>query len=273
MSKARITRQKIVIIGCGNVAWHLAKQLSALKKYDLLVYNHQPNPALKDFAKLPGCKTFSNLNHVSDVADYCLVAVSDSSISKVETKINLKKPGALIMHTSGSAELSDLGDRAHNSSVFYPLQTFSKGDRVDWKNIPIIIEADNEAVRNQTREFALQFSNHIVFADYKKRLRIHLSAVMVNNFTNALYNAAVDVLNEKKSDRHTIELLLPLITQTVNKLQRLSPQEAQTGPAKRGDELVIEKHLQILEKKTELKKIYKNLTKLINKQQKINVEL
>ena len=182
MTKARLPKRKIVIIGCGNVAWHLASHIASLKKYDILVYNHQPNPALADFAKLSCCKIVSNLNNVYDLADYYLVAVSDSSIAKVETRINLKKSGAIIMHTSGSAELSELGDRRHGSSVFYPLQTFSKGDLVDWKKIPIIIEADNEAVRNKTREFALEFSEKRPLLNYAIDFILY-SAVYSAGFT------------------------------------------------------------------------------------------
>lgn len=273
MVKVKQSRHKIVIVGCGNVAWHIAQHLSTLKKHDLFVYNHQPNSCLKEFDALYRCKTFASLDEVIDTADFYVIAVSDSSISKIETRINLKKPDALIMHTSGSVELSELGERAHQGAAFYPLQTFTKSDTVNWPEIPIIIEADNEATRARTRNFALQFSNNIVFADYKKRLKIHVAAVLVNNFTNALYNAALDLLNDKKSDQYNIELLLPLIKQTVKKLEHLSPDKAQTGPAKRGDDLVIEKHLQVLDKKGELKKIYKHLTKLIQKQQHTDAKL
>jgi predicted short-subunit dehydrogenase-like oxidoreductase (DUF2520 family) len=173
------------------------------------------------------------------------------------------------MHTSGSTGLEDLGDRAHESAVFYPLQTFSKNDVINWKEVPIIIEADNESTRQRVFAFAKIFSTKILFADYKKRLKIHLAAVMVNNFTNAFYNAALELLNDKKNDAYNIQLFLPLITQTTKKLKIINPHEAQTGPAKRGDALVIDKHLEILDKHNDLRKIYKLMTKLIEKQQHI----
>jgi predicted short-subunit dehydrogenase-like oxidoreductase (DUF2520 family) len=270
MSKVNRNRQKVVIIGCGNVAWHLAKHLSSLHKYELFVYNHRNNPALKEFQNTFKCHTFSSLHHIIEDGDYYLVTVSDSLISKVEKKINPGKANALIMHTSGSMELSELGDRLHFSAVFYPLQTFSKGDLIDWKEVPVIIEADNEAVRRQVGAFAENFSKKIIFVNYHQRLRIHLAAVLVNNFTNGLYEAAIGLLNHKKNDNYTIDLLKPLIKQTVKKLDKLSPLTAQTGPAKRGDKVAIKKHLDILDKKTDLKRIYKQLTKLIEKQQQKN---
>ncbi|MCC6373035.1 MAG: DUF2520 domain-containing protein [Bacteroidia bacterium] len=267
MSKTITYKKKLVIIGCGNVAWHLCKHLSELKKYQITVYNHQANSALTEFKKEFACRIFPSLEAVMDDADYYLVAVSDSNIAKVEVKVHLKKANAVIIHTSGSVELSALGDRAHNGAVMYPLQTFTKSDAVNWKEIPIIVEADNEATRKQVSLLAHEFSNHIIFANYKTRLKVHLAAVLVNNFSNALYAAALDVLTDKKETEISINTLLPLIHQTVKKIEHLHPLEAQTGPAKRGDELVIEKHLDLLAKKPELRKVYKQLSKLIVKQQ------
>lgn len=267
MAKAKLIRQKIVIIGCGNVAWHIAKHLSANQRFGLFVYNHKENDALIEFKEKFECKVFSSLENITDDADFYLVCVSDSEIARIETRINLGKQDAIVMHTSGSVGLEALGERAHQSAAFYPLQTFSKGDIVNWLNVPIVIEADNEATRQRVQTFAKAFSNHIVFADYKRRLKIHLAAVMVNNFTNALYGAALELLNEKKNQSYNIQLLLPLIHQTTKKLNKMSPLVAQTGPAKRGDKIVIEKHLDLLHKHGELRKVYKSLTRLIQKQQ------
>ena len=53
-------------------------------------------------------------------------------------------------------------------------------------------------------------------------------------------------------------MLRPLLTETLDKLQTLSPRDAQTGPARRGDVNIINKHLAMLdERKAE---IYRFLT-------------
>ncbi len=253
-------RHKIVIIGCGNVAWHLAKQISLLKKYELFVYNHRPNNLLNDFKKKLKCNTASNLNKIITDAEFYFICVGDRFISSASKKI--KSTNGIVIHTSGSLKIDELGGHK-NAAVFYPLQTFSKQDEINWKVTPIIIEAKNTVVKDTLTNFAKQFSNNVNTLNYKSRLKLHLAAVLVNNFTNALYVASNDLISENKKSK----LLLPLIKQTVLKLDRLDARAAQTGPAKRKDETVMKKHLKLLSGDSDLKKIYKQMSSLIIKQQ------
>ncbi len=253
-------RHKIVIIGCGNVAWHLAKQISSLKKYELFVYNHQPNNLLNDFKTKLKCNKASNLNKIIPDAEFYFICVGDRFISSVSKKI--KSTNGIVIHTSGSLKIDELGSHK-NAAVFYPLQTFSKQDEINWKETPIIIEGKNTLVKDTLANFAKQFSNNVNTLNYKSRLKLHLAAVLVNNFTNALYVAANDLISENKRSK----LLLPLIKQTVLKLDRLDARAAQTGPAKRKDETVMKKHQKLLSGNSDLKKIYKQMSNLIIKQQ------
>ncbi|MBA2613721.1 MAG: DUF2520 domain-containing protein [Bacteroidetes bacterium] len=252
------SRHKIVIIGCGNVAWHLAKQLAGLKKYDLFIYNHQPNVLLNEFKTKLKCSITPNLNKIVTDADLYFICVADKFISTVAKKI--KDPKAIVIHTSGSAKINELGNRA-NAAVFYPLQTFSKNDEVNWKETPVIVEAMNTATKSKILDLAKRFSNTVTSLNYKERLELHLAAVLVNNFTNALYVSADELIGKSH------KILLPLIKQTVLKLEKLDARAAQTGPAKRGDKKVMEKHLKLLSKNKDLKKIYLQLSNLIVKQQ------
>jgi predicted short-subunit dehydrogenase-like oxidoreductase (DUF2520 family) len=258
--------QKIVIIGCGNVAWHLAKQLNMSGNFSLLVVNHKPNQLLRDFKYQLNCKTGVGLNKISNDADYYFICVSDRHISAVSKMIHPQKPGAIVVHTSGSAKIKEIKTRTDNKAVFYPLQTFSKNDAVNWQDIPLILETDNNFTKTQLGRLAKQFSEKVIFMDAEHRLRFHLGAVLVNNFTNALYAAAFDLTGSGKNNKHA-HLLLPLIRQTVNKLGNLHPLLAQTGPAKRGDSAVMKKHLGLIADKPQLKMIYKHLSELIIKQQ------
>lgn len=255
-------KHKIVIIGCGNVAWHLAKLFSSLKKYDLFVYNHKPNNLLSDFKTKLKCHTASNLNNIITDAQYYFVCVGDRFISTTAKKISLKNSNAIIAHTSGSIKVDELG-KHKNTAVFYPLQTFSKLDDINWKETPIIIETKDASVKNKLIVFAKQFTSNVNSLNYKERLKLHLAAVLVNNFANALYVAADDLVSENKKTK----LLLPLIKQTVLKLNTLDARAAQTGPAKRKDETVMKKHLKLISDKPDLKKIYKQMSNLIIKQQ------
>ncbi len=253
--------QKIVIIGCGNVAWHLAKQLQSLGGFSVVVYNHRANSSMSDFKSKLGCKTVVGLDKIDKDAAIYFICVSDKFIASVSKKIHCEKTQTLILHTSGAAKISEIKNAHPNTGVFYPLQTFSKADTLNWREIPILLEGSSAFAIKKLKDLGKIFSSTIVFLDYKQRLRFHLSAVIVNNFTNALYVSASSMVGEE------FKLLMPLIRQTTAKLGKLEPLQAQTGPAKRKVTGVMKKHIALIPKQSGLKKIYKELSKLILKQQ------
>ncbi|MCE3228130.1 MAG: hypothetical protein K0S32_2681 [Bacteroidetes bacterium] len=254
--------QTIVIIGCGNLAWHLATHSISLKEFKVVVHNHQPNKLLSPFETI-GCEVHTSLNKITKEADFYFICVSDQFIARVSKRIKTEK--GIVIHTSGSKNISEL--QHENCAVFYPVQTFSKNDRVDWKKTPVLIEASGPKSLKKIKTIANLFSREVTSLDSEKRLRLHLSAVLVNNFTNAMYVAADDFLSKSKDKKINFKLLKPLIRQTVTKLDRLSPLNAQTGPAKRNDKKVMKLHSELLSKDKELQKLYKQLSHLIQSQQ------
>lgn len=260
-------KQRIVIIGCGNVAWHIAKHLVSLKKYEVFVYNHRKNPLLNSFKSVLKCHISVGSDQVIGNAEAYFICVKDKYISSVAAALKIRNPRALLMHTSGSMKLEELGESLHPSAVFYPLQSFSRSIEVDWSSTPIFVEGNSKESQKAVSALAALFSKKVLFLDYKQRLKFHLAAVFVNNFTNSLYVSASDLLKQgnKKLD---FELLLPIIAQTTRKLDHMEPKAAQTGPAKRKDEGVMKKHLDLLSGHKDLKKLYKQLSQLIATQQK-----
>jgi len=255
-----------VIIGCGNLAWHLAKKITKSKTHSLAIYNHQNNALLQQFKEKFNCNVYSSLEKISKTADYYFICVSDKAISNVVKKIKPSKPNALLMHTSGSQPLNKLGSKQNNIAVFYPLQTFSQHDKINWSHVPIILEAGNEKSMNEVTSLAKLFSSKIVSLEYSERLQLHLAAVLVNNFTNALYVEAFKLLPNINEQNHN--LLFPLMEQSVKKLKRVHPLNAQTGPAKRKDLEVMSKHIKIIGNNIALKNIYQLMSQLILSQQK-----
>jgi predicted short-subunit dehydrogenase-like oxidoreductase (DUF2520 family) len=258
-------KHKIVIIGCGNVAWHLAKHLYHLKNCKLYIYNHRSNPLLNEFKLKFKCKTDPSLKNVISDADFYFICVTDKYVPETVKNIAIINKNAVLIHTSGSLKMEELGE-FNNTAVFYPLQSFSKNIDVNWKEIPIIIEAKTITIKKKILGLANLFSNNVVILNYKERLKLHLAAVLVNNFTNALFVAAGDLIS-KKSGNKQLKILLPLIKQTVFKVESIDPREAQTGPAKRNDNSVMKKHLKLLSDNTDLQNIYKQLSHLVVKQQ------
>jgi predicted short-subunit dehydrogenase-like oxidoreductase (DUF2520 family) len=59
------------------------------------------------------------------------------------------------------------------------------------------------------------------------------------------------------------DVLLPLIDETAAKVHALAPHKAQTGPAVRGDQAVMQCHLEALADNPALQELYKQLSRLI----------
>lgn len=242
---------KVVLFGAGNVASHLAKTFINVTTIELVQVYSRSKKSLEQFNNIP---TTTNLNNLAE-ADVYIIAIPDDAIANFSKK--LPKLNGLLVHTSGSVAIDSI-DKQHTRGVFYPLQTFSKNKVIDFKQIPICIEAEKEQDLHLLEKLAKSISDKVFLINSKQRKSLHVAAVFVNNFTNHLYHIAHDICKE-----HTVpfEVLAPLIKETANKITDLSPYAAQTGPAKRNDVKTIEAHLALLNQ--EQQNIYKLLTQSI----------
>ena len=146
--------------------------------------------------------------------------------------------------------------------MLYPLQTFSKDKSVDFSEIPVFIEANNEAALSKTSSLARMLSDNVREVSSQQRKQLHLAAVFACNFTNHLYELSSQLTEAAKLP---FEVLLPLIRETADKLRTLSPHDAQTGPAIRNDRQVMEEHVKLLEGRSDLQKLYQLLSESIIK--------
>ena len=227
---------KIVIIGSGNVAYHLAKAFTLNNIAVSQVFGRNEND-LKEISEefnIP----FST--EKLDDADLYIIAVKDESIEEVSKLIIAKN--CLVAHTSGSLEIEKLSGNYRKAS-FYPLQTFSKTKNLDYSKIPFFIEAENEKDYDLLKNLAEKISPKVVESNFEQRKYIHLTAVFACNFTNHLFAKAKEISD---SQNIPFDYFLPLIDETVAKIHEISPKEAQTGPAIREDEKVLKSHEKLL---------------------------
>jgi predicted short-subunit dehydrogenase-like oxidoreductase (DUF2520 family) len=243
----------IVIIGSGNVAQHLIKTFT----------NNPLVDVIQCFAR--NKKTISHLVDIDKIvdnflllkpADIYIIAVTDTAIVEVSNQIPFKDK--LVVHTSGSVAMNELSDN-NRKGVFYPLQTFSKTKVVNFSEVPICIESQNESNFKVLEKMANSISNSVYSITSEQRKSLHVAAVFVSNFVNHLYTIGNQICDENNV---SFDVLKPLIQETAQKIKTLSPQEAQTGPAKRNDTTTINKHLLMLTNDNQ-KEIYKLLTKSI----------
>jgi predicted short-subunit dehydrogenase-like oxidoreductase (DUF2520 family) len=244
---------KVVIIGSGNVAHHLVNAFAKSEAVDVVqVFSRNRETVSAEFNSV---KISSDLDNLVE-ADLFIIAVSDDSVAEIASVISIND--RFVVHTSGALTMDCL-NTASRRGAFYPLQTFSKQRAVDFNNIPICLECENETDLELLKVVANAISDKVFIINSKQRKALHLSAVFVNNFVNHLYHIGNEICIENQL---SFELLKPLIAETANKVMLLSPEEAQTGPAKRGDYQSIQAHLDIITDENQ-KKIYQILTQSI----------
>lgn len=244
---------KVVVIGAGNVAQHLIvafQKSNSIELVQVVARNVTQLSHLLDSSMLTA--TFSEIKP----ADVYIIAVSDNAIQEVSSQLPFSNQ--LVVHTSGSVAITALDDK-NRKGVFYPLQTFSKTKEVNFKEIPICLEAENDADYKTLETVARSCSNVVYSVSSEQRKALHVAAVFVSNFVNHMYAIGNEICQENNLD---FDILKPLIKETANKVQLLSPEAAQTGPAKRNDTTTINAHLTFLQDNNQ-KEIYKLLTKSI----------
>jgi predicted short-subunit dehydrogenase-like oxidoreductase (DUF2520 family) len=244
---------QVSIIGSGNVAQHLIQAFAKTTEIELVqVFSRKPELL---FSLVPNHKIISDYNLLKAV-DLIIIAVSDDAIAIVSAQITLKNQ--LVVHTSGSVSMDALNSK-NRHGVFYPLQTFSVSKEIDFKLIPICLEATTRKDYQILEKVAKSISDVTYNINSEQRKALHVAAVFVSNFVNHLYQIGNELCLENDL---SFEILKPLITETANKIQTLSPTQAQTGPAKRNDTQTIKAHLSFLTNDNQ-KEIYKLLTKSI----------
>jgi predicted short-subunit dehydrogenase-like oxidoreductase (DUF2520 family) len=241
---------KVSIIGSGNVAQHLIQAFQLNSQIELVQVVARD---IKKVAHLLDSNRITSDYTQLQEADLYIIAVSDDAIAEVSSALPFEN--RLVAHTSGTVALDSLNSN-NRRAVFYPLQTFSKDKPIDFKSVPVCLEAENETDVQILKQLAHSISNAIYEINSEQRKALHVAAVFVNNFVNYLYQMGNEICD---ANAIPFEILKPLIQETANKIATLSPKNAQTGPAKRNDLKTIAAHEEFLKDENQAA-IYKLLT-------------
>ena len=242
--------RNIVLVGAGNVASHLGPALNKLGYHITQVYSRTEESARRLSSQLGTAFTtdISRLDHHADLYLFCL---KDDVVPSLLRCLSFSEQ--LIVHTSGTLPLSVFKDCSENYGVFYPVQTFSREREINLMGVPLCIEANRPDVSNRLEILAKEISGNVLFMDSEKRKILHLAAVFACNFPNHMYVIAENILS---SNGLSFELIKPLIMETAGKIAEIDPSSAQTGPAIRGDQNILEEHMQLLKDLPDIQKMY-----------------
>lgn len=255
---------RVAIIGSGAVAEAMARALVESEGVDLVQIYGRNEARITEIYALSKVGYLSYVSQLTE-ADVYVICVSDSAISTVTRELNFPA-GAVVVHTSGATPMSAIESSCDiRRGVLYPLQSFTRGRRIDMRETPIFIEAEDRETMQRVEQLAKSLSDHTLHLNSEKRRELHLSAVFASNFTNAMLSATYELLGRSNLP---LSLYAPLVRETIDKAfaPATTPMAAQTGPAKRGDTETMKSHVEAIERLTksaELIEIYNIISKYI----------
>lgn len=256
-------KKRIAFVGAGNVAWHLAQALAAAGHEVKAVYSRSRTSREALASQLPQAQPIATPDLRTIAVDVVILSVPDAALAEVAAALKVA-PGTLVVHTSGSQPLALLQPvEGARTGVFYPLQTFSKSKPIDLLQVPLLVEALNTDTLQQIETLAKNISSQVHTVSSEARMQLHLAAVFACNFTNHLLGISQQLLQEANLPK---QLLLPLIKETMAKAALQDPFKVQTGPAVRGDENVLQAHLQLLQQHPGYALLYQQLSLSIQAQ-------
>ena len=251
---------KVSIIGSGNLAWHLGPALDNAGYVIKEVYSPNPRHAAELTERLYQAEVKASLDFSTSDSEVFIIASSDDAIQEIATEIILPED-AILVHTSGSQPLDLLQFAATSKvGVLYPLQTFSKSMRIDFKTVPIFIESQPEPTEKILMVMAKSISNIVSKISSEERKALHVAAVFASNFASHMLILSKEILQKSSLN---FDLLKPLIQETFTKGLTIGPENAQTGPAMRGDLEILDRHIEFLQEDPTLSEIYKIISQHI----------
>lgn len=243
---------KIVVIGAGNLSFHLTQALYRAG-YNILQVFSRTAEAAASLADKVEAQPLNNLAEINSSADIIIICVTDSAISGILSTIETESH-TLLLHTSGSIPLGIFESRFINTGVLYPFQTFSKFRSIAFDTLPIFVEANSKENLAKVIAIGRSLSSNVNVADSQQRENIHISGVFANNFVNYFYALSEQLI---KTSGYNFDVLKPIIIETAMKaVESGNPKKAQTGPAMRQNSEVIKRHIQLLASNPDLQNLY-----------------
>lgn len=250
---------RIVLVGAGNMATAIAYALKERGCTPVAVWSRTLESAAM-LGERVGCDFTDDIASLPP-ADVAIISVTDNALCDVAATVARMFPDTLLLHTAGSISMEALRDAgAVRYGVLYPMQTVKKNSIIPLENVTTFIEGCNAEVTEQIQRIASIISRKVVYATSEQRCSLHVAAVFACNFPNAMYNMAFELLERNGLP---FDAMLPLIDEAARKVHRMSPREAQTGPARRGDKNVMNAHKEMLD--DEMANIYDTLSNYIMK--------
>lgn len=250
---------RVTLIGSGNVATRMASALKNVAEIVEVYSRSLPNAEMLALQIGGSCRAIDSYEALSTDSDLYIISLADDAIADA-IKSTSRITDGLWVHTSGSTPMSVFCGHKHRYGVLYPLQTLSKDKPIDFASVPLLVEGCDEKAEAEIAEIASMMTENVKHVDSEGRVRLHIAAVFACNFTNYMWSVADDLLHQSGLD---ITYLKPLLDETLSKTMKISPAMAQTGPARRGDQAIMQRHESMLS--GDVRRVYEIISEQIYK--------
>lgn len=251
-----------MMMGAGNLATSLGKALLRAGHDMAQVYSRTMASA-SALAAVLHCQATCDLGALTGDADVYIIAVKDSALRQVAAQACAGRAAGVWLHTAGSMPIDVFKGLVPHYGVLYPMLTFSKAREVDFSVIPTFVEYSDATAQSAVEALAGSVTQRVYPLTSADRRYLHLAAVWACNFANHCYDVAAQLLATRGIP---FDVMLPLIDETARKVHRLTPRQAQTGPAVRYDENVIAAQARLMASvDPQLEDLYRRLSTSIHR--------
>lgn len=256
--------ERVFIVGAGKVGRGLALAFRSAQLDVVGVHGRTPHEGTTTSGAFPLALAEANV---------VIVAVSDPSLDEVLTRLTQARGahqlahGSVVLYTSGGTTppaLDALRGAGVPVGTFHPLAPFPTPERGAAALRDGWVGIDGDATACATaRRLAAAVGARTVNIPAGAKPAYHAAAAFASNFPIVLAALATRVLAKRGVEEHTAQqVVAQLMSAAVKNLEGGSPMQVLTGPAARGDDVVIAAHHEALGGEPLAAEVYDVLTRV-----------
>lgn len=268
-ARSKSQKYEIAIIGAGTLASALARALHS-KEYRVSEIVSRSNPQSLRRARILANRIQSSATTIQAAemsADIVWICVPDDAIAALAEQMTDERDwrGKIVVHSSGalsSDTLEPLRRKGAEVASAHPLMTFVSSSQPKLKGVPFALEGTAKAL-TAVETIISDFEAHAFRIARTEKAAYHAFGFFSSPGIVALIAAAIDVGKLAGLEGKRVRALMePIVRQTIDNCFRTSPQQAFSGPVRRGDVETIRKHLKVLDEHPDLLDLYGSLVRI-----------
>lgn len=267
--KSKSRKYEVAIIGAGTLASAMVRALHS-KGYRIAEIVSRSNPQSLRRARALANRVQSSATTVQTAelsADVIWICVPDDAIAAIAEQMADERDwrGKIAVHSSGaisSDALEPLRRKGAEVASAHPLMTFISSSQAKLKDVPFALEGTANAL-TAVETIISDFEAQAFRIARTEKAAYHAFGFFSSPGIVALIAAAIEVGKLAGLDGKRVRALMePIVRQTIDNSFRTSPQQAFSGPVRRGDVETIRKHLKVLDEHPDLLDLYLSLVRI-----------